>query len=49
MVRFQRTGRLDGLRGGVDNEHALDEGFELGEFELAGGVAEGLGGAGVGF
>ena len=39
---------LDGLCGGVEDEHAFDEGFELGEFELAGGVAEGLGGEGVG-
>ena len=32
----------------MNDEHAFDKGFELGEFELAGGVAEGLGGAGVG-
>ena len=48
MERFQGTRSLDRLRGGVDDEHAFDEGFELGEFELAGGVAEGFGGAGMG-
>ena len=33
----------------MNYQHPLNKGFELGEFELAGGVAEGLGGAGVGF
>ena len=32
----------------MEDDHAFDEGFELGEFELAGGVAESFGGAGVG-